>query len=292
MFFKTASTPILGVYQTSGKFTKKASQNCDISSSDDSVINKSLNLISPDIIKTVSKLYNISSNIDDYIFPVPRAVGADEPNSNGDRFTHDELTRYSSNHKCLVYQTFRNDPLHIEHASENPKTARGFLPDAYYVSDNPKDKYVLTICAVDTKKDPDLAEGLLSGDIKYFSMGCMCEAVKCSICNKVANSDKEMCDHLKYKKMQYIGGKLVFEDCLGVEFQELSVVGDPAYAKAATQYILNKSANKRNKMAQFNDGSLISSILSPEDQVEIAKFFIQNKNNLPISMLRLANKLF
>jgi hypothetical protein len=92
--------------------------------------------------------------------------------------------------------------------------------------------------------------------------------------------------------MQYIKGELVYENCLGVEFQELSVVGDPAYQKAATQYILQKQASRKKVSEKYKDNTIISELLSIEDRIDVAKFFLKNKENLPIAMLRLANKIF
>jgi hypothetical protein len=291
-FYKTARTPILGVFKSSGKFHKRAAQNDDISKSDDAAVKKTLNILSKDVLKAVARVYNISSKIDDYIFPVPRAVTADEPNNNGDNFMHDELTRFSTNHRCLVYETFRNDPLHVEHLADNPKTARGYLPDAHYMTADTKDKHVLTVVAMDTTKDPALAEGLLSGEIDSFSMGCICDAVRCRKCGKTAHSDRDLCDCLRWYKMATIDGQLVFEDCLGVEFQELSVVGNPADPKARTQALLKHAASqaeRNNIQASFN---IISSLLSESDQTEVARFFTSNVGKLPESMLRLADRLF
>jgi len=290
--FRVGSTPILGVYQSSGKFSKCASKTADIQNTVDKQIKKSLNFISDDVLKAVAKIYNLSSNIDDYIFPVPRAVGADMPNSNGDRFAHEELTRYSPEHRCLVYQTFRNDPLHVEHAADNPKTARGFIPDAVYIQDNPKDRYVLTVVAVDTTKDPALAEALIKGEVDSFSMGCSCEAVQCSYskCRKIAKTDKDLCKHLVNSKMHYIDDELIYENCLGVDYQELSVVGDPAYTAATTQFFLQKAANRKIIQSSRNF-NLLSTLVTKEDYREVARFFKENSGKLPESMLRLADKL-
>ena len=293
-FFKTASTPILGVYQSSGKFHKCAAQNMDIPKGDDELVKRSLNLLSKDLISAVAKVYNLSPNIDDYVFPIPRAVTADEPNANGDRFTDDELTRFSNLHRCQVYQTFRNDPLHIEHVAFDPKAARGFLPDVYYTLADPNDKHVLVVAAVDTTKDVPFATGILDGSINKFSMGCTCEAVKCSYSkceSPIAYSDDEMCDHLKWHKMSHIDGELIFEDCLGVEFSELSGVGDPADPKAITQMML--SASKRNASLRVASKTALDSLISNRtDQETIARYFKQNIGNMPDAMVQFANKLF
>ncbi len=293
-FYKTAKAPIIGVYQSSGKFTKLAQQSDDITEREDTAVKQALNLLSKDVLRAVSKIYNISDNINNYIFPIPRAVSSNVPNNNGDNFQHEELIRFSPNHRCLVYQTFRNDPLHVEHAATNPRTARGYIPDAHYVTTDENDRHVLTVVALDTKKDPPLAEGMLSGEIDKFSMGCICDQVRCSYskCKKVANSDRELCEHLLWYKMSRIDGELIYEDCLGVEYQELSVVGSPADPKARTQALLryaSRQAANHNMQAAFN---VISTLLDPEDQNEVARFFHMNAGKLPTSLLRLADKLF
>ena len=291
-FFKTGKVSILGTYCSSNNFIKRAAQNADISEQEEQKVVQALNILSKDTLRAVAKIYNISDNVNDYIFAVCRALTAEVPNNNGDNFQHEELTRFSPNHRCLVYQTFRNDPLHIEHAATNPKTARGYIPDAHYVTADEKDRHVLTVVALDTKKDPPLAEGMLSGEVDKFSMGCICDQVRCSICAHVANSDRDLCDHLKWYKMAKIDGKLVYEDCLGVEYQELSVVGNPADPKATTQALLryaSKQAANHNMQAAFN---VISTLLDPEDQNEVARFFNMNAGKLPTSLLRLADKLF
>jgi len=291
-FYKTAKTPIVSVYEASDKFIKRAAQNDDMTTREDEAVKETLNILSKDMLEAVAKIYDISPNINDYIFPVPRAVTADEPNNNGDCFCHDELTRFSPTHRCMVFQTFRNDPLHIEHAASNPKTARGYLPDAHYVTDVQDDKHVLTVVAMDTTKDSPLAEGLLSGDVDSFSMGCICDAVRCSYCNKTAKSDRDLCDHLKWYKMSKLDGQLVYEDCLGVEYQELSVVGNPADPKARTQALLKYATRQAQQLNMTAAFTVISTLIDDGDQVEVARFFNSNANKLPSAMLRLADRLF
>lgn len=291
MFHKIAATPILGVYQGSGKFSKCASKTADLTTVEDTVVKKAINLIAPDVIKSLAKVYNLSDNINEYIFPVVRCLTSNTPNSNGDRFSHEELTRFSSKHRCLVYQTFRNDPLHVEHIANDPKAARGFLPDVYYIQEDKDDMHVIAIAAVDTTKDAPLADGILSGDIDSFSMGCICDSVKCSYCHKEAFSDRDLCDHLQWHKMSKINGKLVYEDCLGVEYQELSVVGEPADNTARTQSILQLAASKQSEDSH-QAFVAISSLASSEDQLEIARYVHANIGKIPDALVRLANKLF
>lgn len=294
MFYKTANVPIIGTFQSSGKFHKLATKTADITPEEDQQVKKALNLISKDVLNAVSKVYNISSNIDDYIFPIPRAVTAGtpkdpKPNNNGDHFLDEEMRRFSNAHRCLVYETFRNDPLHVEHVAFDPKAARGFLPDVAYITNDPNDMHVIAVAAVDTTKDSPLAEGILSGRINGFSMGCSCEAVRCSYCNKTAHSDNELCSCLRNYKMSSLGGSLVYEDCLGVEFEELSAVANPADPTALTQKMLQRQAKRNSASINFNP---VASMLNDEEQVEAARYFAANMSKLPESVVKMVNKLW
>lgn len=294
-FFKTASVPVLSVYQRSGKFSKCAARFSDVPSEEDKQIERAVQLISTESLSAVAKIYNLSDDINDYIFPVPRCVTANVPNGNGDRFTHDELTRFSPNHRCQVYATFKNDPLHVEHVADDPKAARGFLPDVAYNTANKDDMHVIAIAAIDTTKDPALAQGILDGHIDSFSMGCICGFVKCSYSkcpHPIAYSDADLCDHLRYHKMTTINGELIFEDCGDVEFQELSQVGIPADPTALTQFVLQRAARMQERAAAQQAFAPIRTMLSGADQRIVAEYFRRNVNSLPEAMIRLADKLF
>lgn len=291
MFFKTANIPIVAVYQSSGKSTKCAVKYADVTNEEEKAVQRSINLISYDILYAVAKVYDLSDDIDDYVFPIYRSVTANIPNSNADYFSSDELQRFSKSHKCLVFQTFNRAPFHVEHASEDPKSARGYIVDSYYIDHDSGDQHVLCLVGIDTTKDPPLAESIISGENPGASMGCLCEAVKCSYCNKLAKSDRDLCDHLLWYKMATIDNILVCEHCLGVEFQELSAVGDPADETALAQYILQRSARKEEINKAKEQFNILSHLVPKEDQKEVARYFASNVNKLPEAMLRLANKI-
>lgn len=285
-FFKTASIPIVALYQHSGKFSKMAAQLDDMTKEDQKRVDRVLNLISPDVLKSVAKVYNISDKVDDYVFPVPRAVTANVPNGNRDRFTDKELLRFADQHKCLVFQTFKNDPIHIEHAASDPKTARGFIPDCAYISASTKDQYVLAVAAIDTKKDIPFAQGIISGQINKFSMGCLCEAVECGRCHKIAKSEEEICSCLRYDKQN------TYSDCLGVQFIELSGVENPADPSAITQYMLRAASHQSNVNAGRDAARIINQVLSADEQVQLARYVAANINNVPDSLIRLIDRIF
>ncbi|MFA5132623.1 MAG: hypothetical protein WC444_04875 [Candidatus Paceibacterota bacterium] len=285
MFFKTASIPIIALFETNGKFHKLASQNDDLPGHALDKIKGKLNMFDKDMLKAIAKVYNISDKISDYVFPVPRAVTANIPNGNRDRFTDGELLRFAELHKCRVYETFRNDPIHIEHNAADPRTARGFIPDAAYNKYNHKDQHVLTIAAIDTKKDIPFAQGIISGEINKFSMGCICDSVKCGKCGKVASSEEDLCDCLKHDKMS------TYSDCLGVEFKELSGVDNPADETATTQYMLMAASLRKMGVQAKEQAKIVNQILNRGEQVQLARYIKANINTLPESFLKLVQTI-
>jgi len=294
LFFKTASLPVLGVFQASQNNNFRiTAQFQRMHPRVAAHTKKAIELVSEGPgLKSIAQNYELSSNIDDYVFAVARAVTANEANGNGDRFTEQELLRYDADCRCLVYETFRNVPLHIEHMADDPRTARGFLPDAAYVT-GPEDKYVTCVVAVDTTKDAAYAEGLVSGRNDKFSMGCWCGAVQCShsACRKIARTENEKCSHLKNQMLQVVGGEVICEDCLEVCFVELSGVEIPADPKAVRQYLMQ---SKAASLKQNNSSlpPLVSRLLDRNDAVEVGRYFETNINSLPQSMINLAQKLF
>jgi len=282
-FFKTATASIVDVFSASN-FHKMASSG-DYRGN---LARNAMKMLSSGKLSAISKIYNISNNPDDYVFPVLRAVTADIPNNNGDRFTHSELTRFSPRHRCQVFETFRFDPYHVEHVASDPKAARGFLPDVYYDTSNQDDKHVLCAVALDIKKDRQLADGIISGKLTDCSMGCICEAVQCSVCHHIAYNDNDLCDCLTWHKMSKINGQLVFEDCLGTEFVELSQVSEGADPTAKLQAFLDYK-NQYEMAASF---SPIASILTKGESLTVARYAAKNMNTMPDALVKLIDRFY
>lgn len=122
--------------------------------------------------------------------------------------------------------------------SDNPKTARGFILDSSYNSVDPDDQFVECLIAIDAKKDPTFAEGIRTGAIDSFSMGCVAEYTICSVCGNRATNRWQFCRDIAGHKMKMVAGKLAYEKCGGVCFEELSAVDQPADPRAIMQEIL------------------------------------------------------
>lgn len=200
-----------------------------------------------DALNLVADIYDISKNQSDYVFVVARAVSAElpgepNPNENGDAFPRDELLRFDQRLARRVYKTFDYKPNHINHRAENPRTARGFILDSTYNAIDPNDQFVECLLAIDASKDAVYADGIRSGAIDAFSMGCIAEHTVCSICGNKATNRMEFCNHISGNKMKTFDGKRAYEICGGVCFEELSAVDQPADPKALAQEILSVQA--------------------------------------------------
>lgn len=181
------------------------------------------------LLSKVADKFQISSDPSDYIFEAIRANTTNVFNENHDGFHQKELWRFDLRLGMPVYHTYIGKPHHVNHRTENPKTARGVIVDVHYNDDAPpleecprcaaktasreardttgihcakcgtvvKDEFVEALVAVDTKKDPVFAEGVRTGQLKASSMGCTCASTVCNVCEHVATSRPEFCDHIK-----------------------------------------------------------------------------------------------
>lgn len=179
----------------------------------------------------VAEKYAISANPGDYIYEAIRANTTNVPNENHDAFHQSELLRFDLRMGMPVYQSYVGKPHHVNHRTAEPKTARGVIVDVHYNDATPalaecptvgcgnktaersnrdatgihcskcgsvvKDEFVEALVAVDTKKDPVFAEGVRTGQLKSSSMGCTCAYTTCNVCEHVATSRPEFCEHIK-----------------------------------------------------------------------------------------------
>jgi hypothetical protein len=209
----------------------------------------------------VADTYAISRDPSDYLLIPTRANSANRPNDNLDGWTSEELLEFDPHVGCRRYSTYDLKPHYVNHQAENPRLSRGVILDSHYNSMNDadaelqehffnmtgreitKDEFIETLIAMDTTKDPMLAEAYKNGSTRLFSMGCDVEATKCSIpeCGNVATSVWQFCDHIKNKhakrpvKCEDGIIRTAHEWCLGTMFAEESVVDGPADKEAAIQ---------------------------------------------------------
>ena len=173
--------------------------------------------------------YALSEDPSDYFFEAIRANTTAVPNENHDAFPRHELLSFNTRLSLPVYMTYKGKPHHLNHRTENPKMARGFILDAHYVDDTPaldscprcesktaareerdpsgifcrhcgyvvKDESVETLVAVDKTKDPAFTKGVLDRILVASSMGCNCVSTSCNTCKHVAYAANEFCEHIQ-----------------------------------------------------------------------------------------------
>jgi len=224
-----------------------------------------------EVLDRVSSLYDISPNPKDFGLVACKANSVEIPNDNGDAFPKDELLRFEPRFGRRVYRSYEYKPFCLNHRSEDPKGARGVILDAHYNDKNSDREFVETLVAFDKTKDAVLAKGIKTGSIDGFSMGCSCGFTICSVCENVAYSRSDFCDHIKSQKMakDRRTGQLIFERCFDVEFEELSSVGDPADPTARTTELIiasrkGMSDSERDVAQRFlqkNAGVLPSAVI-------------------------------
>ena len=184
------------------------------------------------MLKRVASKYAISDNPKHYFFEAIRANSSDVFNDNGDGFSKQELLRFDPKEKRAVYMTYKERPHHLNHRTDDPTRARGFIVDAHYnssaspMSECPscgtntskranrdksgtgckkcghivKDDFVEILLAIDTKKDKRFAEAVKNGTLHAGSMGCTCSSTVCNVCEKRAHTTKDFCKHIASHK--------------------------------------------------------------------------------------------
>lgn len=175
--------------------------------------------------------YAISDRPEDYYFEVIRANTTNAPNQNNDAFHAKELLRYNVRLARPVYRTYEGKPHHVDHKTDVPTDARGIIIDAAYNDSSPalkecpacaakthdpegrdedglhckkcgtlvKDEFVEILVGIDSKKDKRFAEAVRQGILSSGSMGCNCRSTTCNVCEHVAYTKHEFCDHIKRK---------------------------------------------------------------------------------------------
>ena len=188
-----------------------------------------------------SDAFRRTSRISDFNFvPEPgmlyvtaRAISS-RVNANLDGWPSEELKK--------AHRTFVGRPVFVDHHNWDERRSRGVILDSRVIDDKlasgQTDTWIELLVEVDARAFPKLAEAILSGDIDSVSMGADVEFTICSACGNKARDVSEYCHHIPHMKGRRVfvddkvaGVKkavLVYEDCYGVGFFEISFVFDPA----------------------------------------------------------------
>lgn len=146
--------------------------------------------------------YNISSDIKDYVMVPVVIMPSDLPNRNGVAFPFKELTRFNTDSGSIAYSTFKGKPTFENHQNSDHTKAKGvILSTAFRRMKNVRGKELwklIALCGFDRKRDPVVANSILTNKKSSFSMGAYCRDYECSICGSSAT--KEKCEHVDVNK--------------------------------------------------------------------------------------------
>jgi hypothetical protein len=189
------------------------------------------------ILHSAAEYYDLSKNIADYYLkPVP-IIWSDLPNRNGVGFPLEELTAWNKKKGCMAYKGWTGQAVRVEHDWNGP--AIGLIPDVSlrkltgFAQGNLYK--VTTLLAIDRTKDPVIAGKVESGKINSFSMGCLVDHFTCSVCG----SEEKTCAHLQEgANFAMYHDQVAFRRAHGIDAEEVSVVEDPAYGVAVSDYII------------------------------------------------------
>lgn len=166
---------------------------------------------------------------EDYLFCRVRACSADVPNRNGDCFPYDELKK--------AYVTFIGKGVFTDHNADSVNDMKGIILDAVFKETPEHGAWVELLLAVD-KANKSLCRKIAKGQITDVSMGCIVREGVCSICGNICRGKQDeygnvidACAHLERKGADW-NGRLIYEECRGVEFIEISFVTDGADVEA------------------------------------------------------------
>ena len=180
-------------------------------------------------LKKVANRYAISENPANYVYEVLRGNTTNICNENYDAFHRNELLRFDTEIGSPVYMTYVGCPHHLNHKTDDPKRARGFIVDAHYNEDSApmpvcptcnsptadesardasgiycklcatpvKDEFVEILVAVDAEKDPLFAKAVQDGSLNAVSMGCLARSTSCNVCDNVAHTERDFCAHIQ-----------------------------------------------------------------------------------------------
>ena len=192
--------------------------------------------------------------LEDYIIPENMVKYINE---NGNSWSRDDIRKY--------YKTFIGGHNFFDHDQEI-KNSYGFLADAVMRKIDVGNNgdyiiYVDVITCTNKNQSPNMdnLRRIESNEINTLSMGCQSDAVRCSQCGTVSSTSENDCKHLR----RQIGRKFIApkgaisktsaivwandeegNSEMGIDFIELSWVGNPAYRGATASFDLNGFEDK------------------------------------------------
>jgi hypothetical protein len=165
-------------------------------------------------------------------------------NNNGDSWARNVL--------LMAYPSFIGSHNFLEHV-QIEEQSKGRLIDA--VARDIGDSVYVDILVATDKRHEQLVKDIESGKIATLSMGCTVDETICTKCGNVAVDETELCDCIKYSKLDHFfdesGQRRVIAELCGhpslgddggVQFIEASWVASPAFGGAVLRNILEPTS--------------------------------------------------
>jgi len=194
-----------------------------------------------------SQVYETSSNIRDYVIAPVILMPSDIPNRNSVAFPMETLLGWNTQKTCPNYKTWVGVPTHQEHS--NYDVPKGIVFDTYMVplkGAHGNIHKVMALCGFCRQKDPDLANAIMQGKRKSYSMGAFVGQYECSVCAAVSKPGKlnTECGHVIRGRPRFhetahgtLPSYLIArKSILGFE---VSSVGTPAWSSATNSQIFD-----------------------------------------------------
>jgi hypothetical protein len=191
--------------------------------------------------------YNVSRDPKDYVIAPVSILVSGMPNRNGVAFPLRELAAFDVEYKQMAYETWTRSPVFYEHANEDHTKALGVIFDTTmrHAPEFAGDVLfrVNALCGVDRTRAPMLANRVLTGNLKTWSMGASVAQYQCSICGHKPTKTSRRCEHMSLDNRQmrtFVGAsgrppKLAHYTCAGIRGFETSMVEIPAWASAQNE---------------------------------------------------------
>lgn len=197
-------------------------------------------------LEAAAPVYNISRDPKDYVIAPVTILLSEIPNRNGVAFPLTALAAFDPELGQMAYETWRRKPTFYEHANEDHTKAHGVIFD---MTMRPARNFagnlwrVNALCGVDRTRVPLLANRVLAGDLKTWSMGATIAQYECAICGHHPTKTVRRCEHMSLdnRQMRLFASangqppKLAHYTTTGIRGFECSMVEVPAWASAQNE---------------------------------------------------------
>ncbi len=201
-----------------------------------------------------AEAYNISPKLPDYVLVPTVIMPSDLPNRNLIAFPREELLRANVETGQLGFQSWAKKHTCIDHVNKRiPEDSKGII-FASFLKPIVNTQLMKVVCLLgyDRRRDPRLANSILSGERTNYSMGAICSHYTCSICASVFPDNP--CEHVELPSRNMRrplqlradnNGRLMYLKARDFVGFEVSSVTAPAYLSASTDKnrVINMMAN-------------------------------------------------